>query len=619
MINLNESSKSFPENHNNSTLNNFQEKIYNQSITNKSKSAEETKSKIENEIKNNLDADISNVPLSNNGSKLIEVNNDENYEDSKNDESENNINSSNENNNNKTIFNEDVKKEINSSQNNSQKNISLESILFLIDYKCISCTNCKLNIIIDFTNNYNYITIKCDCNLIKNMKIEKFLEKFCRDEYYHKLNKCEIHDNDYTYYCRNCRENLCEECLLVEIKNPDGIIKKKHETHSKIQLNNVRYENGKFEILEKISNKYSNLDIFKLITNYIYIYKNSPSRNIYKTLKKGIEFINKYPNFPDNFFDNNINLEEINLKKIHSLEVLKEDFEKKKIEPKLIYKIDIKNENPENSLDLSILKGNVFFNLKSLILYQLNIKSIKPIINCEFPELIDLVLDNNKLDDDCIVDIKSLNLPKIIFLSLYNNNIKAIEIFEAINKIKTLEKFYIGQNIFDEKKLKNYFKYNECIELPENLIELGITHNFTGETNEYIKKIKMEKIEVLYIRENGLDSLKIFENFTFLNLREVWIENIITDISKLDELNHLKKNKNINVLNLGITKIKNDEFSGVIDFIKMFPKLTKLKIKADDNLSEKEIIKEDKINYVEEEINKSRQSNDDHFVIEYLK
>jgi hypothetical protein len=53
----------------------------------------------------------------------------------------------------------------------------------------------------------------------------------------------------------------------------------------------------------------------------------------------------------------------------------------------------------------------------------------------------------------------------------------------VINKFKSLEKFYIGHNPIDIKKLpsQNYI-YN----LPPNLIELGISYNFTKETNSFI-------------------------------------------------------------------------------------------------------------------------------------
>ena len=62
-----------------------------------------------------------------------------------------------------------------------------------------------------------------------------------------------------------------------------------------------------------------------------------------------------------------------------------------------------------------------------------------------------LVLGNANIDDSCINVIKSLKLPKIKFISFYNNHITSPEIFNAISGFGSLEKFCVGRNEFDKK------------------------------------------------------------------------------------------------------------------------------------------------------------------------
>ena len=106
--------------------------------------------------------------------------------------------------------------------------------------------------------------------------------------------------------------------------------------------------------------------------------------------------------------------------------------------------------------------------------------------------------------------LKKIELPIIKFISFYNNKITSPEIFDVINKFKSLEKFYIGHNPIDIKKLpsQNYI-YN----LPPNLIELGITYNFTKETNSFIyNNLNLENIQIIFVSGDGITSLERFKN-----------------------------------------------------------------------------------------------------------
>ena len=59
----------------------------------------------------------------------------------------------------------------------------------------------------------------------------------------------------------------------------------------------------------------------------------------------------------------------------------------------------------------------------------------------------------SNLTDSCIGVIKKLNLPKIKFISLFDNKIASPEIFSSIQNFHSLQIFFIGDNPID---IKNY-------------------------------------------------------------------------------------------------------------------------------------------------------------------
>ena len=179
-----------------------------------------------------------------------------------------------------------------------------------------------------------------------------------------------------------------------------------------------------------------------------------------------------------------------------------------------------------------------------------------------------------------------MNLPKIKFISFFDNKITSPEIFGAIEKFETLEKFFIGQNLFDLSKLQNKnIKYN----FPTNLAILGLTNNFTKETNKFIiNNLNIENIKYLYLSGDGFITLKDFEKIEFKRLEEFFIKGnkdkgFLTDIK---EIKFLKGKKNIEKIVLKQNKINNIE--ELVDIINLFPNLKILNI--EDNDIEKGII-----------------------------
>ena len=97
------------------------------------------------------------------------------------------------------------------------------------------------------------------------------------------------------------------------------------------------------------------------------------------------------------------------------------------------------------------------------------LKDISLLLYCNFPFLEILELENNEIDNECIDILKKVNLPHLNKLSLYNNRITKIKVFEILNNFE-LKIFYIGKNKFNENELNNY---KDIIKLPDTLF-LGV-------------------------------------------------------------------------------------------------------------------------------------------------
>ena len=78
--------------------------------------------------------------------------------------------------------------------------------------------------------------------------------------------------------------------------------------------------------------------------------------------------------------------------------------------------------------------------------------------------------------------MKNLPLKNIKWLNLFQNKIARTEILDIVQNFKTLESFFIGENMFDKSELEKDRIYN----FPPNLQEFGITGNLTDETISFI-------------------------------------------------------------------------------------------------------------------------------------
>ena len=453
---------------------------------------------------------------------------------------------------------------------NIKSNMNLGFYFFIFMNQFMYCQKCKSYFIINFTSNYNYIDISCECILIKNITLYKFIKEYCEEDFLSGINECKKHKKEYIKYCTDCRENLCEECEKEETKS-EKFKGRVHGNHTLKQADNKFFKKNKKKIKEIIE-KNQNLDIFLLIKIYLSNFEKHPTYYSSIAVNNIVCFIEKYPKLPLNFYDKDIKLEEEKMIKIHTLDELNEQ-----IDSESIYSIDIDNKNSDICWNLDFFKDKEFPKLEKLNLNGLKINSLAPLCHKVFPNLKLFHLDRNVITNESIDVFNKLKMPKIESISLYENKITSIKIFSVMKKFQTLTKLYLGYNKFSADEIEEYIKknkYGQKIELPPNLILLGLSGNFTKKTNKFIININLEKVQILYIYNNELNSLKIFEDIHFTNLKQIWLNNTI--ISNIEELTNLKRNKNIEVINLTgsyFPKIKNKRF---IKSIESFPKLQKL-------------------------------------------
>ena len=460
---------------------------------------------------------------------------------------------------------------------NSKESCELADLLCLKNLY-ILCKECNENYSFKFQN-MKYITIKCGCRIIRNCLISNFISKYCSK----KPNDygCIYHFGEKTdKYCKDCKIDLCKFCMDEKsVFDNDSGQHTRHETHTLIDLLNVKkeIEEIKNNLLkdEKLSN---NENIKNLLENLITEYDNFPSYNSYKTIKK---LLKKLPfSEPKNEV---LNIETLYI--IKSLEKLKESID----EPNSIYKILINGEKSNEIMeDLSIFQNKEFSNLKVLNLNNLKLKDISSLSSCSFPNLQKLDLECNEITNSSIKTLKALDLPKITYFCLFDNKITSTEIFGVIEKYQTLNAFFIGKNTFDKNIIKN--DINKYI-FPPNLWVLGISSNFTKETNNFIfKNLNLENLKVLYIYGNGFNSLEQFEQVKFNKLEEFWLRGNINKgyITDIKEIKYLNEKKNIKKIVLKENQIKNIE--ELIDIIPSFPNLQFLNL--EDNPIDRDKIEE---------------------------
>ena len=179
--------------------------------------------------------------------------------------------------------------------------------------------------------------------------------------------------------------------------------------------------------------------------------------------------------------------------------------------------------------DLNKLKVNLP-NLKEISLKNNNISDVRILINCEFKNLEKLYLDINKIDNTILTYLGKMKFEKLKVFSLKQNYLTDYKIFEEVKVFKSLTKFDISSNRFNNK---DYFQ-NKKIDL--NAIEELILSNgvFDEESINNISSLNLINLKKIDLSCNNLSSLGFIANLNWPNLEELNLnENDISDIKEL--------------------------------------------------------------------------------------
>ena len=172
--------------------------------------------------------------------------------------------------------------------------IYLKKIRFKINNKIIPiffsdkyfvCSICKDYYMIKF-HNYKYMDLECKCRLLRNFTLDD-LEVSYFSEYkaiFCEKNKDQNENNKkFVQYCKDCKIDLCEDCLKEKekYKNDTGKITV-HEVHDLINLSINENEFDEYETNNNDPDDIKNLKgiIFKLLKKY----EEYPSYKGYKSL-----------------------------------------------------------------------------------------------------------------------------------------------------------------------------------------------------------------------------------------------------------------------------------------------------------------------------------------------
>lgn len=332
-------------------------------------------------------------------------------------------------------------------------------------------------------------------------------EKIEKDIYFEDYLKCPEHKQNFIYYCKVDKENLCRKCIweksfhqdhtlfffdlhyfeIYEIKKQiDNILFGKKQDNLNLNINDpIEYI---LHLLSVIFNdfreypNYSHIEIFRNASKFFHDFINNKNNNQIieeHNLTKEIKIMFKH----DLLLDNNLN-------------------------PEIIREIEI-NRSFLNINDIKKICELNLINLIKLRLHEDCIQSIEPFINAKFKDLESLDLTHNKLRNDSIPLLSKLKFTKLKELNLYLNDFTDSNIFQFNNNkcLPNLEIFYVGSNIINwdinntkDKKIKYDLSTLKSIGLTN-----GIFDNKT--VLLYINRFILTNLEILFINRNDFTSL----------------------------------------------------------------------------------------------------------------
>lgn len=373
--------------------------------------------------------------------------------------------------------------------------------------------------------------------------------------------------------------------IVTALENPKTNEKLKKETNFEVIGNDIQYQEGVIEILEKnpeinliiISELLSGqigfkklIEKIKLINKnieIIAILKNENEETKNYLISKGVfnifynnkitnnELINKINTINSDIKENEINEEIKNLKKI-ILEKNNEKFLKenkfKKIFFKIKNKINLKNKNNINKINkiISIVGTNgIGKSIFSSILAK-TIKNKKIL-------LIDFDIFNQSINS--IFNVKRISETKSIINKNINNLI--IKINKNINLLCATDILFDGKNRIEKNKIKNILKEvilkydliiidttSECFfDYTKEILENSDLIIFLAEAN-LIELKKSKNLLDIYINKWNIEKQKINILFNKINNNSIDTRILETLFSDFNILEKIKLNNNFNLI-----------------------------------------------------------------------
>ena len=430
-----------------------------------------------------------------------------------------------------------------------------------------------------------YFNSSCSCFIDRKISLDDIIKEYIvreneenGNDNIEKYLKCEEHNQNFIYYCKFDKKDLCGTCLKQNYF---------HQLHSLYSLdfnyfNINKKRNRIFEILNE-KQKEMNLELKddELLLNLFSVISNDFTSN---PNYSHVEIIEKAITFLENFISNKNNneiIDYLDLQKsltINNKKILYENMKN----PEIIKEIDIVN---SNLYDINQLCELNLVNLEKLYLSENSITNLEPLRRAKFKNIKYLGFGRNKIGDENIPYLLEMKFEQLEELNLYSNNLTDCKIFNLQNNqnLPKLKIFYIGNNRINWSK-RNFIdiKYNF-----KNLITIGLTGGiFDDNTIENINSFDFSNLKIIYLSRCDIYSLNFVKKLELPCVEEFYL-----NISFINDFFPLIKYKNLTNINMRENNIKN------IDKLKLFfeelPKLKVFNIKGNDiniNLEENKSI-----------------------------
>ena len=436
------------------------------------------------------------------------------------------------------------------------------------------CQKCHKVPLIEF-NSLTAFNYSCTClknqNIILKDIIKEYIEKeneeneedVSDNNNTEKDLKCQIHNENYAYYCKYDYLQLCRSCI-----KQNNI----HQFHPLYNFDCYFFEiNQKKELIDEILNrkqKEINIEmndakqlskLFSVISNDFILY---PNYSHFVIIEKALTFLEQ---FISNKNNNEI-IESLNFQRILVINNKKMLYENM-INANIIIEIDIKNSNLNDITQLCELD---LVNLEKLYLSENSISNVEPLLRAKFKKLKHLDFGRNKIDDENISYLLEMQFDQLEEINLYSNSLTDVKIFELQNNqnLPKLKTFYIGNNKIDWAKRNSIgLKYNF-----KKLTTIGLTCGlFDDYTIKNINSFNLSSLKIIYLSKCDFHSLYFVE---FLELPLV--EEFYINISFINEFFPLNKYKSLKIIEMRENFIEN--IDKLEEFINSLPNLIQFNI-----------------------------------------